>query len=163
MKSLGFPGGSAGKESACSAGDLGSIPGLGRSPGEGNGYLLQYSGLENSMDCIVHGISRTELFSLSLSFNEVTNHCRHWPSTYPERSFRQRSGMRHSVLWGSTGRIGRYIQDKILSPISYIFSILVCKGLYARRGLYVVTYTSHSTCVKNGAKINKTTSCCSQK
>ena len=52
---LGFPGGSAGEESACSVGDLGSIPGLGRSPGEGKGYPLQFSGLENSMDCIVHG------------------------------------------------------------------------------------------------------------
>ena len=49
-----FPCGSAGKESTCNAGDLGSIPGLGRSPGEGNGYPLQYSGLENSTDCIVH-------------------------------------------------------------------------------------------------------------
>ena len=48
----GFPCGSASKESACSAGDLDLIPGLGRSPGEGNGYPLQYSGLENSMDCI---------------------------------------------------------------------------------------------------------------
>ena len=48
---LDFPGGSAGKESACNAGDLASIPGLGRYPREGNGYLLQYSGLENSMDC----------------------------------------------------------------------------------------------------------------
>ena len=48
--SLGFPGGSAGKESACNAGDLGSMPGLGRSPGEGNGNPLQYSGLENPMD-----------------------------------------------------------------------------------------------------------------
>ena len=47
--------GSAGKESACNAGDLGSIPGLGRSPGEGKDYPLQYSDLENSMDCIVHG------------------------------------------------------------------------------------------------------------
>ena len=47
-----FLGGSAGKESACSAEDLGSIPGLGRFPGEGKGYPLQYSGLENSMDCI---------------------------------------------------------------------------------------------------------------
>ena len=46
----GFPGGSDGKESACSVGDLGSIPGLGRSPGEENSYPLQYSGLENSMD-----------------------------------------------------------------------------------------------------------------
>ena len=47
----------SGKESTCNAGDLGSIPGLGRSPGEGNGYLLQYSGLENPMDCIVHEVS----------------------------------------------------------------------------------------------------------
>ena len=51
---------SAGKESACSAGDLGSIPGLGRSPGEGKGYPLQYSGLENSfMDYIVHGVTKS--------------------------------------------------------------------------------------------------------
>ena len=47
-----FPGGSYGKESPCNVGDLSSIPGLGRSPGEGNGYPLQCSGLENSMDCI---------------------------------------------------------------------------------------------------------------
>ena len=47
----GFPCGSAGKESVCSTGDLGSISGLGRSPGEGNSYPLQYSGLENSTDC----------------------------------------------------------------------------------------------------------------
>ena len=47
----GFPGGSASKESACNAGDLGSILGLGRSPGEVKGYPLQYSDLENSMDC----------------------------------------------------------------------------------------------------------------
>ena len=52
---MGFPDSSVGKESACNAGDPGSIPGLGRSPGEGKGYPLQYSGLENSMDCIVHG------------------------------------------------------------------------------------------------------------
>ena len=52
---VGFPCGSAGKESTSNVGDLGSIPGLGRSPGEGKDYPLQYSGLENSMDCIVHG------------------------------------------------------------------------------------------------------------
>ena len=57
---LGFPGGSAGKESACNVGDLGSIPGLGRSPGEGNSYPLQYSGLENSMDCIVNGVAMSQ-------------------------------------------------------------------------------------------------------
>ena len=51
---LGFPCGSAGEESTCNASELGSIPGLGRSPGAGKGYPLQYSGLENSMDSIVH-------------------------------------------------------------------------------------------------------------
>ena len=60
---MGFPSGSAGKESACNAGDLGSIPGVGRSPEDGKAYPLQYSGLENSTDCIVHGVakSRTQL------------------------------------------------------------------------------------------------------
>ena len=65
---LGFPGGSAGKESACNAGDLGSVPGLGRSPGEGNSYPLQYSGLENSMDCIVHGIEKRQTRLSDLHF-----------------------------------------------------------------------------------------------
>jgi len=54
----GFLCGSDGKESACNVGNLGLIPGLGRSPGEGNDYRLEYSGLENSMDCIVHGVTR---------------------------------------------------------------------------------------------------------
>ena len=57
---LGFPCGSAGKESARNVGDLGSIPGLGRSPGGGKGYPLQYSGLENSMDSIVHGFEKSQ-------------------------------------------------------------------------------------------------------
>ena len=52
LEARGFPDSSVARESACNAGDPGSIPGLGRSPGEGKGYLLQYSGLENSMDCI---------------------------------------------------------------------------------------------------------------
>ena len=58
---LGFPDdGSAGKESACNVGELGSIPGLGRSPREGKDYPLQYSGLKNSMDCIVHGVTENQ-------------------------------------------------------------------------------------------------------
>ena len=66
--SIYFPGvlcGSAGKVSAYNAGDLGLIPGLGRSPGEGKGYSLQYSSLENSMNCIVHGVANQKLESLS--------------------------------------------------------------------------------------------------
>ena len=56
-----FPGGSAGKESAYNVGDLCLIPGLGRCPGEGKGYQLQYSGLENSMDSIVHGVTESDM------------------------------------------------------------------------------------------------------
>ena len=64
---MGFPGSSVGKEFTCKAGDPGTIFGLGRSPGEGKGYPLQYSGLKNSMDYIVHGVakSRTEWLSVS--------------------------------------------------------------------------------------------------
>ena len=74
MANLGFPGGSDGKESACNAEDLGSAPGSGRSPGDGNGYPLQYSCLENFMDrgawrATVRGAakSRTTLMSLLAS------------------------------------------------------------------------------------------------
>ena len=78
---LDFPGGSTGKESACNTGDLGLIPGLGRSPGEGKGYPLQYPGQENSMDCIVHGVTKSwtrlsdfHFHSLS-QFSPVTQSC----------------------------------------------------------------------------------------
>ena len=57
---LGFSCGSSGKESTCNVGELCSVPGLGRSPGEGKGYPLQYSGLENSMDCIVHEVAKSQ-------------------------------------------------------------------------------------------------------
>ena len=57
---MGFPGNSAGKESACEVGDLSLIPGLGRCPGERKGYPLQYSGLENSLDCTVHGVAKNQ-------------------------------------------------------------------------------------------------------
>ena len=55
-----FPGGATGKESACNAGDPGLTPGLGRFPGEAIGYPLQYSDLENSMDCIVHRVTKSQ-------------------------------------------------------------------------------------------------------
>ena len=66
---MGFPCGSAGKESSCNAGDLGSIPGLGRSPGEGKGYPLQYSGLENSMSCIVHAVAKSQTYLSKFHFH----------------------------------------------------------------------------------------------
>ena len=68
----GFPGGSDGKESSCNAGDLGSIPGLERSPGEGKGYPLQYSGLENSVDCVVHRGAKSRTWLSDFHFTVIT-------------------------------------------------------------------------------------------
>ena len=72
-----LPCGSAGKESTCNAGDLASIPGLRRSPGEGKDYPLQYSGLENSIDCSPWGhIESDTTEQLSLSFTLTTYVCK---------------------------------------------------------------------------------------
>ena len=82
----GFPSDSAGKESACNAGDLRLIPGLERSPGEGKGCPLQHSGLENSMDCIIHRVTKSWIqlsdfhfhFSVMLNkFKVLRNHHHH--------------------------------------------------------------------------------------
>ena len=81
---VGLPGDSVGKESTCNVGYLGLTQGLGRFLGEGNGYQLQYSGLENSMDCIVHGVTEsdtTERLSLSLfkkAIIVISNGQRQW-------------------------------------------------------------------------------------
>ena len=70
---LGIPCGSAGKEYACNAGDLGSIPGLESFPGEGKGYPLQYSVLDNSMNCVVHWVTKssTQMSDFHCHFHSV--------------------------------------------------------------------------------------------
>ena len=77
INSWGFPCGSAGKESARNAGDMGSIPGLGRSPGDGKGYPLQYSGLENSTDCIVHGDAKSRTWLSDFHFT-ISSYLEMW-------------------------------------------------------------------------------------
>ena len=67
--------GQTGKESACNVGDLSSIPGLGRSPGERKGYPLQYSGLENSMDCIVHRVAKSWTWLSGFQFHHLLGAC----------------------------------------------------------------------------------------
>ena len=67
-----FPGGSAGKESTYNARDLGLIPGLGRYPGEGKGYPLQYSGLANCMDWIVHGVAKSQTQQSNFHFFQLS-------------------------------------------------------------------------------------------
>ena len=80
---LGFTCGSARKESACNAGDLGSIPGLGRSSGERKGYPLWYSGLENFMDCIVHGVAKNQtwLSNFHFALTMLQGQSRYWGTT----------------------------------------------------------------------------------
>ena len=71
LSAMGFPTGSAGKEFACNEGDLGSVPDLGRSPGEGKGSPFQYSGLENFMACIVHGVAKSRTWLSTFHFQFV--------------------------------------------------------------------------------------------
>ena len=94
----GFPCSSAGKESTCNVGDLGSIPGLGRSPGEREGYPLQDSGLEDSIDCVVHGVAK--------SWTHLNNFHFHF----------MMQGSGGPALWGSLG------------PPPYLMSTEGCSG-----------------------------------
>ena len=109
--SMGFPYGSAGKESACNVGDLGSIPRLGRSPGEGKGYPLQYSGLENSMDYIAHGVTKSQT-----RLNDfVSNH-----STIPSRKHFLLCFLKKSD-WNTKSSFHHKILDYIVSFESIFF------------------------------------------
>ena len=90
----GFPGGSDGKESICNTGDLGSIPGSGRSPGEGNGYPLQCSCLENSMDrgawrTTVHGITKRQTQLRDFTFFPLSRDYKIWWTLYVPRKNRK--------------------------------------------------------------------------
>ena len=121
LEDLDLPGGSDGKESACHAGDSGSILGSGRSPGEGNSYPLQYSCLENSMDrgawwAVVHGVTKsgTQLSHWHFHFLEVSASALRTCSTQP------RGG---KVVWGA---LGTNVSDCLPS---YCISKSVCMGL----------------------------------
>ena len=97
---LSKPDSSVGKESLCNAGDLSSIPGLGRSPGEGKGYPLQYSCLENSMDCIVHRVAKSRIWLSDFHFHSII-----WPP--------------HAAQWTVKGRYS------LVKPIWFQFLVLL--------------------------------------
>jgi len=139
LRATGFPGGSDGKECACNAGDLGSIPGLGRSLGEGKGYPLQYSCLHNSIDreawqATVYGVtkSRTRLsdshFHWELQFiwnyflHDWIYTVSHFPYGYTDyRTFRV-STQRSQTL---TQHIHLYIISPVLRCIARIFWVTI--------------------------------------
>ena len=142
----GFPCGSAGKESVCNVGDLGLIPGLGRSPGERKGYPLQYSGLENSMDSIVHGVTEldmTEWLSLThslgclkstqgvLSHHKVSlNPSPHSKLTFPVRWPCVHVYVTHPKATGSRLRWVRYwIYKQNLNNFMFVKSPCKCTPL----------------------------------
>ena len=90
---LGFPGSSVGKESACNVGDLGLIPGLGRSPGEEHGNPLQYSGLNNLMDHIVHGVEKSWTLLSDFHF------------TFPSNNFAN-----SQAIWAEANKTGTFVK-----------------------------------------------------
>ena len=112
QKMKGFPGGWAGKESACTAGDLGSIPGLGRSPGERKGYPFQFSGLDNSMYYIVHGVTKSwtrlnDIHFLFKKLKEISLHLRRNPCA--ERN------------WAILPAVSKELRSSATSPVSATF------------------------------------------
>ena len=118
---LGFPGGSAGKESACNAGDLGSVPGLGRSPGEGKSYPLQYSGLENPMDCIVHGVTKswTWLIDFHFSVYLLIRHSPYTPSPFP---FAMTTGKTVApTIWVFVGKVMSLLFNMLSKLVTVFF------------------------------------------
>ena len=126
-----FPCGSADKEFTCNVGDFGLIPGLGRSPGEGEGFLFQYSALENSMDCIVHGVTKSWTQLSNFQFHlwlkktlniKLVNH-----TLISRKSAKNWSLKKHQDYHLSPDRA----QDTILWSVYHIFFSLLGSLLFA--------------------------------
>ena len=104
-KKKNLTGGKKKKESACSVGDLGLIPGLGRSPAEAKGYPLPYPGLENSMDCIVHGVAKSRTWLSDFRFPNIQSL---YSNTFPHTHWASRSQFSsdsRSTRWPSPHRV----------------------------------------------------------
>ena len=115
---MGFPGGSAGKEPVCNAGDLGSICGLGRSPGEGKGYPLQCSGLENPMDCIVHGVAKNRTRQSDVHFVQfAVASVIYYSPLLEQRQTTENMAKLYSLLTRQRGKPFLCIQRRLLRDI----------------------------------------------
>ena len=120
---FGFPDSLLSKESACSAGDPGSIPGLGRSLGEGTGYPLQYSGLENSMDSIVHGVAKSWTWLSDFHFTSL-----YFPQQGSQTSMASQlfPGWKSCYLWGAiTLRMAEYLTSTLSSYFVTLQSVYI--------------------------------------
>ena len=134
---MGFLCGSAGKESACNVGDLDLIPGWRRSPGEGKVYPRQYSGLENSMDCIFHGVaqSRTRLKQLSSSSSRATVTSPYFSLSHDNGHFNcfqyvatsSHAGMNNLLLHMCS--VASVVSDSLQPPASSVHGILQARIL----------------------------------
>ena len=129
---LGFPCGSAHKESVRNARDLGPIPGLERSPGEGIHYPLQYSGLESSMDCIAHEVAKSPTWLCNFHFQHL------WLKEESEPGFWSRC----LACWLVAGRLGLLLSLPLMTHLCFpklvkeafrqpeLLHLLLCKWLY---------------------------------
>ena len=154
---MGFPCGSAGKEPACNAGDLGSIPGLGRSPRKGKGYPFQYSGLENSMDCINCGVtkSQTQLssfhfhFSVKLGFKSRSDYIQGWDFCFI-RSIFQRAQKEEKTPMVTQAHVTQLQQTNLLSILSHLSPLpILCWSILKQTS---DARSSHPTCTCASAK-----------
>ena len=122
---MGFPCGSAGKESACNVRHLGSIPGLGRSPGEGYGYPLQYSGLENSMGCIVCVVTKCLTRLSDFHFQNKIPACK--ADTRYTRNYVKEEQDSHRMLYKCTG-VRQFCSWDLGSRVCWQHRNLTCDG-----------------------------------
>ena len=120
---FGFPDSSLSKESACNAGDPGSIPGLGRSPGEGIGCPLQYSGLENSMDSIVRGVTKSRTWLSDFHFTSLYFSQQGSQTSMASQLF---PGWKSCYLWGAiTLRMAEYLTSTLSSYFVTLQSVYI--------------------------------------
>ena len=152
------PCGSAGKKSACNAGDLGLIPGLGRSPGEGKGYPLQYSGLENSMDCIVPMVTKSWTQLSDFHFHFLLQHHSSKASILQHSPFFIVQLSHPYITTGKTIALTRWIfVGKIISLLFNMLSSLVIAFLPRFKHLLISWLQSPSAVILEPKKIKSTT------
>ena len=155
----GFPCGSAGKESACNAGDLGLIPGLGRSPGEGKSYPLHYSGLENSMDYIGHGVAESQTWlsdfgkeeHKQLLFSHVTEVRPIHSNAWEKKPFNLASFWFHCSLAGDLGQATKNPSTTACwQEYSFLFLTHSAAWRIRLNNLYICILLFNKTCWRNG-------------